>query len=173
MHPPPLIWSFLEIAFVDFSMKNTNTWTCDSCGQPIQDIKHGWVEWLTRVEHNKHISRGLRLVHHCSAHVPINEKCQYNQRLEFQRDKSCVRDMGLETFVGANGLMELLMLIHEGDLPTHEVLEMIKRLHIPGYEHARHHFDRAIAQGVFEPNTPPGFYSVNQIQKVLDFVQNR
>ena len=46
---------------------------------------------------------------------------------------------------------------------------MIKRLHIPGYEHARLHFNAAIDQLVFEPNTPPGFYWQHNNDAVLEW----
>jgi hypothetical protein len=57
------------------------------------------------------------------------------------------------------------------ELPKDEVLEMIKRLHIPGYEHARQHFQRAIADGVFEPNMPDGYYWQSNIDAVLRFLE--
>jgi hypothetical protein len=42
--------------------------------------------------------------------------------------------------------MRLLALIAEERAPTNDILEMIKRLHIRGYEQARLHFDEAIAE---------------------------
>lgn len=76
-------------------------------------------------------------------------------------------------FLGADGLMMLLGFIANNELPTPEVLEMIKRLHIPGYEHARLHFERAIAEGVFEPTTVEGFYPTRDIQCVLDYIETQ
>jgi hypothetical protein len=66
--------------------------------------------------------------------------------------------------------MLLLSMIAEGELPKDEVLDLTKRLHIPGYEQARSHFDRAIAEAAFEPNMPKGFYWQSNIQAVLKFV---
>jgi hypothetical protein len=37
-------------------------WTCESCGGPIEDVDHGWVEWLYNRRTNT--AKGLRLVHH-------------------------------------------------------------------------------------------------------------
>ena len=70
-----------------------------------------------------------------------------------------VLDLPLDSFLGSDGLMSLLALVAEHRVKSTEVLEMIKRLHIPGYEHTRLHFDEAISEGVFEPNTVPGYYT--------------
>jgi len=153
-------------------MKTKDTWICDSCHQPITDVSHGWVEWLTRNEGGKHIGRGLRLVHHCSAHEPLDGRCQCDVRAERARDVSSLSDLPLTDFVGPDGLITLLSLIADEEVPTEEVLEMIKRLHVPGYEHARFHFDAAIADGVFEPNTRPGYYSIHDINAVLEYARH-
>lgn len=58
-------------------------------------------------------------------------------------------------------------------IPQEDVLEMIKRLHIPGYEHARLHFDEAIADGVFEPNRRPGYCRRDDIVAVLNVLARR
>lgn len=63
--------------------------------------------------------------------------------------------------------MELLFMLSEHELPEDEVIEIIKRPHIPGYEHARMHFNAAIAEQVFEPNTKPGFYKMADINATL------
>jgi hypothetical protein len=68
--------------------------------------------------------------------------------------------------------MHLLSFLARDELPKDEVLEMIKRLHVPGYEHARLHFDRAIREGVFEPNMPDGYYWQSNIRAVLEFLEH-
>ena len=151
-------------------MNDANYWICDSCGEKIADVEHGWVEWLVRKEDEKRVGRALRLVHHCSARDPLNGKCQYKEAEEFHKDKSTIGDLPLKNLVGADGLMELLSMLAEGELAKEEVLEMIKRLHVPGYEQARHHFDDAISYGVIEPNTLPGYYSTREIAKTLEFI---
>ena len=77
--------------------------------------------------------------------------------------------MDLQSFSGAGGLMDLLLFISEGYFKNkEELLEVIKRIHIPGYEEARLSFDEAVEEGVFEPNTKPGYYTQNNISAVLD-----
>ncbi len=147
------------------------TWICDSCGQPIQQEQDGYIEWLMSGEGISSTGRGLRLVHHqpASPHAPTGS-CQYDANLEARRDGSILNDLSLERFLGADGLMLLLSMLAEERLPKQEVLELTKRLHIPGYEHARFHFTRAIAAGVFEPDTLTGYHLQSDIQAVLKFV---
>lgn len=77
-----------------------------------------------------------------------------------------VNDLPLTHFLGPDGLMQLLAYIAEEHVERAEVLELIKRLFIPGYEHARLHFDAAISEGIFEPNTAPGYHWVSDIEAV-------
>jgi hypothetical protein len=120
------------------------------------------------------MERNLRLVHDFNAsprqHTPHG--CQFDSDAEFERDGGIVGDLPLEEFTGPDGLMQLLSMLAENQLPQNEVIEMIKRIHIPGYERARFHFDRAIAEGVFEPNTMPGFYTQSDIKKTFEFIQD-
>jgi hypothetical protein len=152
-------------------MEPTTTWICDACGQLIKEANHGWVEWLVSQDKSgKRSGRGLRLVHHRL--FSPNGNCQYDSHLEFSRDRACLHDLDLESFLGPDGLNILLSQIAEHTLPTEDTLEMIKRLHIPGYEHTRKHFDRAIYEEVFEPNMPKGYYSQRDIEAVLKFVES-
>jgi hypothetical protein len=63
-----------------------------------------------------------------------------------------------------------LEMIAQQRFPTSELLEIIKRIHIPGYEHARRHFDRALAEGVIEQDVEPGYWRQTQIERVVNFV---
>jgi hypothetical protein len=109
---------------------------------------------------------GLRLVHHKLG-------CKYDHRAVFAATGGITQDLPLEYFVGADGLMQLLRLLEEGTFPQEEVLEMTKRLQIPGYEHARHHFEEAIAADAFEPNTQLGYHHQYQIEATLRYVEER
>ena len=158
-------------------MTANTAWICDGCGEPIKNVADGWVEWVERndIETGRLVGRDLRLVHHLPASPRRHNfpGCQFDQKAEDRRDGSHVHDLGLTEFVGPDGLMRALALISEQRLPTPQVLELIKRLHIPGYEHARHHFARAISAGVFEPNTPKGFHWQRDIEATLCFVKER
>lgn len=149
------------------------TWTCDECGEPIKGAKAGWLEWYSyhpRKKEGPH-GHGLRIVHHnlASPRKPRGD-CYYSRR---GQSGVLVLDNHLDVYLGPNGLMKLLSMIYDEVVPTNELLEVIKRLHIPGYEEARHHFADAIAAGVYEPNTPPGFPHTNQIEAICRFANER
>lgn len=146
----------------------TIRWYCDACGQSIRHSSEGWVEWLVRTEEGQRFGRGLRLVHHRPA-SPRPQGCQYNSREEFQRDRSTLADMGLDFFLGADGLTHLLAFFVDYHFPTAQVVELIKRLHTPGYERARFHAQAAAAEGIIEPNLPTGFYWQDEIAEVLEW----
>lgn len=150
----------------------TKDWICDTCGQKIQDPEHGWVEWLAKSDDSgKRSLRGVRLVHHCT-HSPLGgeNKCQYDGNYEYKKDGHLISDMELKYFLGPNGLMELLSMLSDENVPKEEIIEMIKRLHIPGYERARRHFDEAISEGVFDPNSKPSFYMQSDIKATLTWM---
>lgn len=145
-------------------MSTHRGWICDTCGNTVEKAEDGWVEWLTKVGVEK--LKGLRLVHHTGGN-----HCQYDGQAEFKRDGYIISDQPLSAFLGADGLMLLLLMLSEEELPKEDVIEMTKRLHIPGYEHARRHIKRAIAEGVFEPNMGVGFYWQKDIAATLKFVE--
>ncbi len=156
-------------------MKATTEWLCDRCFRPIQWVEDGWVQWLSTGSSPNIQAKNLQLVHHKSASPLTNsdDGCYFDRRGTSQSKGYLAEDLPLRNFVGPNGLMMLLRLLEEGELPKEEVLEMIKRLHIPGYEGARHHFEEAIAAGDFEPNTQPSYHHQYQIEETLRYVGNR
>ncbi len=145
-------------------------WLCDFCGEAITKVEDGWVEWIeiSRADGTTD-ARDLRLVHHRPA-SPLKDSpkaCQLNSKAEYKKDKGSISDLSLEYFLGPNGLMYLLSKVQHGPGPSGIWIEMIKRLHIPGYELARRHFDRALRTGVIENDSYPGFYEQHQIKAVL------
>jgi len=152
-------------------MNAPTRWVCDTCNQFINSVDDGWVEWLGRAD--SPTNRGLRLVHD-RASSPLGKRgCQYDGDAEFAKDRSLVADLQLDAFVGPDGLTRMLEFASDERFPLEEIIEMIKRLQTPGYDLARRHFRAAIAAGVFEPNTKPGFYDVEDIQRVLDWQATR
>lgn len=150
-----------------------STWICDTCGGAIKEAKDGWVEWITPNPSGPGgFGRDLRLVHARNA-SPRKDAggCQFNQERERAKDKGLVADMQLPYFLGPDGLMRLLVFISEAELESAPVLEMIKRLHIPGYEQARKHFKAAINAGAFEPNMPKDFYNQSDIEATLAYMR--
>lgn len=154
-------------------MTVTPPWICDQCGQQISDVDDGWVEWLQRpLPSDRWESHSLRLVHQRVA-SPLQGGCQHNEDAWRARDRSIVGDLPLSSFLGPDGLMTLLEFASDQRFELDVLIELIKRLHIPGYEQARNSFDAAIGDGAFEPNTKPGFYSQSNIQSTLRWIRER
>ena len=148
-------------------------WRCASCGELITRIEDGWVEWLAAEDdYGTTTVSGLRLVHRLVFNSRDSERnrCRYDDRREFQQDHSLVEGLPLDRFVGADGLMLLLSFLAEGDMPTEELLELVKRVHIPGYEQTRELFDEAIHGGAVAPLIGEGFYMQSEIHDLLRWV---
>ena len=152
-----------------FPMAQTKFWICDVCGQPIRRPEDGWVEWIVH-SHGGKTGRDLRLVHHRPA-SPMPGGCQFNGRREHKRDGGSLGDFPLTEFIGPSGLMRLLAFIANETVPIEETLEMIKRLHVPGYEHVRFHLRAATSAGVFDPIFGPGIIVEPQIDDVLEWLK--
>ena len=82
------------------------------------------------------VGHGLRLVHSDANQQRQEARCRYGGR-KSARTASHISDNALEDFVGPGGLMHLLELIGADRISQMEGFEMIKRLHIPGYEEIR------------------------------------
>ncbi|PNR90595.1 hypothetical protein BRM06_14395 [Xanthomonas oryzae pv. oryzae] len=138
-------------------------WTCDECGKPILSVDDGWVEWLPGRSSADH----FRLVHdrHASPNADRKNACYHDKGWS---------DLPLSSFVGSDGLITLLSFIYDKRFSEESgVLELIKRLHVPNYEAARHYFKAAIANGVFEPSSAPSYYSQGEMRAVLNWVQEQ
>ena len=148
-------------------------WTCSTCGELISGIEDGWVEWLAgEDEHGATRLKGLRLVHRNGVRGCNQARCQYDDRCEFRRDQSIVEGLPLERFVGVDGLMILLSLIADREMPTSDVLELAKRVQIPGYEQTRELFHEAIDAGIVAPLVGEGFYMQSEIQELLRWTRS-
>ncbi len=148
-----------------------NYWICDSCEKKINKPEDGWVEWVRLAKGESPSGRGIRLVHSFAATPKRGgESCQYNGEKVFKQDRGTIADLPLSELLGADGLMKLLLFIENDELPADEVIEMIKRLNISGYEQTRGYFESAIREGVIK-RTLKGFYSQDEIQKTLEFIK--
>jgi hypothetical protein len=143
-------------------------WRCDSCGDIISNVESGWLEWLASEDkHGNDVLRGLRLVHRGHQRNVRNHKCRYDPREEFRSGNTIVEGLPLERVVGADGLMVLLSLLAEGELPQREILEMVKRVQIPGYELVRNLSLRARHLKLPCPVLGPGYYLQSELCEML------
>ena len=63
--------------------------------------------------------------------------------------------------------MLLFSFLASGEMPCGDVLELAKRVQIPGYEQARELFPEAIGMGVFSPAIGEGYYMQSEIRELL------
>jgi len=151
-------------------------WRCDSCGELVRDMQAGWVEWLAAEDaEGKPKVSGLRLVHHrnASSRWPGPYGCQYNPRDEFRKNRGIVEGLALDRFAGSDGLMLLLSMIAERELPMLELIELAKRVQIPGYEAVYEVVHDAVREGVMAPSISAGFYLQCEIWDVLRWAKYR
>ena len=151
---------------------NSVGWKCGTCGELITRTEDGWVEWLaSEDEQGATRLKGLRLVHRISASPRRQEAhgCQYDDQMEFRKDQSIVEGLPLERFVGPDGLMLLLSLIAADDMARDEVVELTKRVQVPGYEQARELLAEAIKRGVVVPMIGTGYYLQSEIKAILQW----
>lgn len=153
----------------------TTSWVCDFCGELIEPAEQGYVEWI-RLPGPTDLpasGRGIRIVHH-KWDTPDRIGCQYSRSHDPATQQGNISDDALVNFLGPDGLTRLLQMIAEQRLPTADLLEVVKRLHTPGYERARTHFDAAVEAGVIsEESRLCGYWRQNELQSVLDFAEPR
>jgi hypothetical protein len=143
-------------------------WRCSSCGELITRIEDGWVEWLAGEDEYGPRLKGLRLVHRfAGSSSTVALACRYDGGREFRKDGSLVEGLSLERFVGSDGLMLLLSFLASSEMPRGDVLELAKRVQIPGYEQVRDLFPEAIGLGVISPTIGEGYYMQSEIRELL------
>lgn len=146
------------------------TWVCNTCGISIEKAADGNVEWINvPTNSTEWVARDMRIVHHITASLNAPDgSCQFDEAKEFLKDQGTVGDRSLTDYIGPDGLMNLLEHAADPSFRDIDVMEMIKRIHIPGYDRAKGHFEVAVREEVIELNGPPGFYFQRQIQEVID-----
>lgn len=141
-------------------LRNYAGWHCDFCARLITSVSDGWVEWLAAEDDaGATIVNGLRLVH--------RESCRYDARAVFRNRRSVVEGLSLERFVGPDGLMLLLSLLVVGELPAAEVIELAKRVQIPGYELARTLIEEENLPQLLLPSLGHGCYLQSEITELF------
>ena len=64
-------------------------------------------------------------------------------------------------------------MISERFLPPDDVLELIKRIFIPGYEAARRHFQSALDADVLSNSVAYGYWWQGDLARVLQFAEGQ
>lgn len=108
-------------------------WYCDVCGEPIVEVKNGYVIWKTTDDDKSH---SFKIIH--------KNKCDL---------KAYIASASLEDFLGAEGLAYLLSKLSYGSImqrlerESHceaadmdEFVDFMRRVQTPFYEEARRVF---------------------------------
>jgi hypothetical protein len=138
----------------------------------ISSIEDGWVEWLTTETERGTTVHGLRLVHKETKQSTSGaHSCRYDPRAAFRKDQTLVEGLPLERFVGSDGLMLLLSFLAAGEMPKDDVLELTKRLQVPGYELTRELF-ASLSDDMFTPSVMHGYYLQAEIRALLRWAKS-
>ena len=127
----------------------------------MSDLHAGWMEWVaTQDGKGRPKVRRLRLVHRriASLRGRKHHGRQYNSREEFKKNRGIVEGLPLDRFTGPDGLMLLLSMIAEPEIPVKQPIELTKRVQIPGYEAVCELVHDAVSVGVVSPVLGLGFY---------------
>jgi|SRR5699024_333167 len=138
----------------------TNYWICDRCGEKINTFDDGYIEWLRDMQSNK--LDKFHLVHN-------KEGCLYNETIGTSKGYS-VPGNHLKYFLGEDGLMRFLEILDNEHLVNpFDLVELIKRTQISGYEQARFHLEEGHSEGIIDGPRNYGYYpSVGQIEDIND-----
>lgn len=132
-------------------------WICDKCKEPIMNAEGGWLKWTKNL--NDGTLSGFKIIHHPACKQP-GPKIQ----------KTGLTEPGdpLKEFMEQDGLIRLLELISKTNLKDqHELLEIIQRIHIPGYEEARLHFKKEHGESRLVPPVDGVYYpTIKKIQEI-------
>lgn len=132
------------------------------------------MEWVAAEDsRGKPKGSGLRLVHRRDTSLRGGELygCQYNPRDEFRKNDGIVEGLPLDRFAGADGLMLLFSMIAERELPLRDLIELAKRVQVPGYEAVYEVVHDAVDAGVITPAIGLGFYLQCEIWNVLNWAE--
>lgn len=132
-------------------------WICDKCHEPIEEAEDGWLKWIKNLNTEKYLD--FKIIHHPACRKP-GPKIQ----------RSGLTEPGdlLTEFTGTDGLIRLLELLAKTDAENQSgLLDVIQRIHVPGYETAREHFDKAHALTQIIPPIDGVYYlSAKKIQEI-------
>jgi hypothetical protein len=103
----------------------------------------------------------------CKPVLPARDVAIFNDALkEIRNNRTIVEGLSLERLVGPDGLMVLLSLLAAGDLPKAQIIELTKRLHIPGYELSRN-LSGATAKIALTAYLGEGFYLQSELEALI------
>jgi hypothetical protein len=152
------------------TMKPLQQWTCDRCHELIREPSHGMVEseMVHDAEQGRIFQKRLRIVHHLVA-SPRHDR----GGCSFYGHRDCDRaDLHLAEYLGPDGLSDLLLLLDPANSSESadpaEVLELIRRLHLPYYEEARRYRREAEGDDLLDGLDPAMFFRQEFLKEVAE-----
>lgn len=141
-------------------------WICDTCGETINNVEEGYLQWLVERE-GEHKKYGFHIVHHLLASPKGGQwGCYYEDTLDVH-----VGDLDLEHYTGVDGLSYLLTLAtyRNGVRDVEEFIDIVRRIQTPYYEEARFYFDQALNDGVIEHRRHDAYsYKQTKLQDIIE-----
>lgn len=139
-------------------------WQCDRCNKIIHGADKAWLKWKKNLNDGSYYD--FKIVHHPACQQP-SPKVQ----------KSRLAEPGnpLSEYLGKDGLIRLLELVAQTDgKDRDELLKVIQRLQIPGYESAHINFESAYKSGELVPPTNGVFYpTIHKIKEINEeYIKN-
>ena len=152
---------------------------CDTCGKVINSPEEGWIEWISKLDTEKHTSEihSFNIVHHYYSSPlakPNNEGCyQHGEKLGRS-------DNHLDQFINDNHKMANILRMldigpyHDPDFKATDIkdlrqyVETVRRLTIPYYEEARLYWDKAKEDGYFDGSNEIWIYSVDNLKYLIE-----
>jgi hypothetical protein len=132
---------------------------CDRCGELIKQPKGGWLEWLSGDDFKRH---GFQVVHHKTYSPNEGEcGCYYDSKLDSAGSH-------LDDFLGTDGLVTLLSMFEGSVRDPGELVEVIRRLHVPNYEEARMYWRTAKEDGYFDGDGKYSSYLQSSLRNLID-----
>ena len=152
---------------------------CDTCGEVINSPEEGWIEWISKLDLEKHTREihSFNIVHHYSFSPlikPNNEGCYQHQ------GKAGRSDNHLNQFISDNYKMANILRMldigpyHNPDFKGTDItdlrqyVETVRRLTIPYYEEARLYWDRAEEDGYFDGSNEIWIYGVDNLKYLIE-----
>ncbi len=139
-------------------MKPLEQWICDTCGTVVEK-ENAYVIW--RTDENRR-AVDFRIIH--------QRQCDDTDKFH--------QSMPLDTFLGTDGLTELLSFLSLGPLKGQPAcdgigdmncfVDFIRRVQIPYYEEARQHFDTEEVRERFSDANEVYPYLTKSLQSIIE-----
>ena len=156
-------------------LKPLKQWICDKCGEVIEGVEQGWLEWLVSKDRPLR-NFGFRIVHQ-GEYSPRKPQgtCYF---YDHWHGPELYASSNLDDFAGDNAIPALLWFIDRGPLldkdkagpmlrDEREWAELVRRLTIPYYEEARFYLRDAYNDGELEGLDANVLYHPNTLKWIV------